>query len=168
MPDRKSLALLALGLVACLAPARSPCPPGRPTRRRARAYVVGEMTVKDLAGYRAYGDKAAPIIRQYGGKFLVRGGQTVPVEGAAPARIVIIEFPSLEQARKFEYSPEYTAIAPMRPEGGGQPAVPRRGNRGAALTVSRHQRPVAAVLQAPSPWHDGAHDPARFLAECAS
>lgn len=110
MPDRKSLVMLIVGIAAGSIGAiawSADTPP-------AKAYVVAEMTVKDLPGYRAYGDRAAPIIQKYGGNFLVRGGQTVSVEGTAPARIVIIEFPSLEQAKRFEYSPEYTAIAPMR------------------------------------------------------
>jgi uncharacterized protein (DUF1330 family) len=110
MIDRRTFALLAAGLIvatACAAAWSADAPP-------AKAYVVGEMTVKDAAGYRAYVDAAAPIIRKYGGTFLVRGGQTVAVEGAPPARIVIIEFASLDAAKRFENSPEYTAIAPMR------------------------------------------------------
>ncbi len=80
----------------------------------AKAYVVGEMVVKDMAGYRAYVDAAAPIIRKYGGTFLVRGGQTLSVEGSTPGRIVIIEFASLEAARRFEESRDYIDIAPLR------------------------------------------------------
>jgi uncharacterized protein (DUF1330 family) len=107
MIDRRLLAILAAGLAVATAAWSADSPP-------AKAYVVGELTVKDMAGYRAYVDAAGPIISRYGGTFLVRGGQTVTVEGTPPARIVIIEFASLEAAKKFENSPEYTAIAPMR------------------------------------------------------
>ena len=80
-----------------------------------KAYVVAEINVKDLDGYRAYTSAAFPIIRKFGGSFLTRGGQTVAVEGAAPAeRVMIIEFASLEQAKAFEYSKDYTDIAPLR------------------------------------------------------
>jgi len=80
-----------------------------------KGYVIAEINVTDLDGYRAYGEKAFPVIQQYGGKFLTRGGATVPVEGPPPAqRVMIIEFESFEQAKKFEYSKEYTAIAPLR------------------------------------------------------
>lgn len=110
MIDRKMFAMLAAGLAigagsTIASSADAPTP---------KAYVVGEMTVKDMAGYRAYVDAAAPIIAKYGGTFVVRGGQTVAVEGAPPARIVIIEFASLDAAKKFETSLEYTAIAPLR------------------------------------------------------
>lgn len=107
MIDRRMSAILVagIGMAAAAWSAETPVP---------KAYVVGEMTVKDTAGYRAYADAAAPIIRKYGGTFVVRGGQTVAVEGTPPARIVIIEFASLEAAKRFEASPEYTAIAPLR------------------------------------------------------
>lgn len=107
MIDRRLLAILAAWLAVATAAWSADSPP-------AKAYVVGELTVKDMAGYRAYVDAAGPIISRYGGTFLVRGGQTVTVQGTPPARIVIIEFASLEAAKKFENSPEYTAIAPMR------------------------------------------------------
>ena len=58
---------------------------------------------------------AFPIIQKYGGKFLTRGGTTIAVEGTPPReRVMIIEFASLDQAKKFEYSKEYTDIAPLR------------------------------------------------------
>jgi uncharacterized protein (DUF1330 family) len=107
MIERRISAILVagIGIAATAWSAEAPVP---------RAYVVGEMTVKDMAGYRAYVDAAAPIIGRYGGTFLVRGGQTVAVEGTPPARIVIIEFASLDAAKKFENSSEYRAIAPLR------------------------------------------------------
>jgi uncharacterized protein (DUF1330 family) len=80
-----------------------------------KGYVIAEINVTDLEGYRGYGEKAFPVIQQYGGKFLTRGGQSIHVEGAPPAeRVMIIEFESFEQAKKFEYSKEYTDIAPLR------------------------------------------------------
>jgi uncharacterized protein (DUF1330 family) len=85
------------------------------TAPKPKGYVVAEINVTDLEGYRAYGEKAFPVIQQYGGKFLTRGGETVHVEGARPAeRVMIIEFESFEQAKEFEYSKEYRDIAPLR------------------------------------------------------
>jgi uncharacterized protein (DUF1330 family) len=105
---RPLIAGLALG--ACAAstlPAGSPPPP--------KAYVVAEIDVKDPEAYREYVAAAFPVIQKYGGRFLTRGGTTIAVEGRPPAqRVMIIEFASLEQARTFEYSKEYTDIAPLR------------------------------------------------------
>jgi uncharacterized protein (DUF1330 family) len=112
MIDRKTLVTLSAGLAigslgATAWSAATPSPP--------KGYVVAEINVKDLDGYRQYGEAAFPVIRKYGGKFLTRGGQTVHVEGPPPAqRVMIIEFDSFDQAKKFEYSKEYTAIAPLR------------------------------------------------------
>lgn len=80
-----------------------------------KAYVVAEIDVTDRDAYREYVAAAFPVIRKYGGKFLTRGGTTVAVEGTPPAeRVMIIEFASLEQAKAFEYSKDYTDIAPLR------------------------------------------------------
>ena len=80
-----------------------------------KAYVVAEIDVKDREAYRDYVAAAFPVIQKYGGRFLTRGGTTVAVEGRPPAeRVMIIEFASLEQAKAFEYSKDYTQIAPLR------------------------------------------------------
>lgn len=105
-------AALAAGLAlgACAAAALSADPPLPP-----KAYVVAEIDVTDLDAYREYVRAAFPVIQKYGGKFLTRGGTTVHVEGRPPAeRVMIIEFASLDRAREFEYSKDYTDIAPLR------------------------------------------------------
>jgi uncharacterized protein (DUF1330 family) len=112
MIERKTLATLAAGLAigACGATAWSAGTPPPP-----KGYVIAEINVKDLEGYRKYGEAAFPIIQKYGGTFLTRGGQTIHVEGAPPAqRVMIIEFDSFDQAKTFEYSREYVDIAPLR------------------------------------------------------
>lgn len=112
MIDRKTLATLlaglAIGSIGATAWSNDAPPPPK-------GYVVAEINVTDLEGYRKYGEAAFPIIQKFGGTFLTRGGQTIHVEGAKPAeRVMIIEFDSFEQAKKFEYSKEYTDIAPLR------------------------------------------------------
>src|SRR5580658_8539808 len=63
----------------------------------------------------AVSPKGYPIAAKFGGKYLVRGGQTLAVEGEPPrGRIVVIEFDSLAAARSFEDSPDYQAITPLR------------------------------------------------------
>lgn len=80
-----------------------------------RAYVIGEVNVTDPETYKTYAAKTSPIVAKFGGIYIARGGQTVPVEGAGPAgRIVVIEFPSLAAAKAFEASAEYLKVAPIR------------------------------------------------------
>ncbi len=79
------------------------------------AYVVVEIEVHDPARYDDYKKLAPPSIAAYGGKYIARGGKTETLEGGwAPKRLVILEFPSLEQAKKWHDSPEYRAARELR------------------------------------------------------
>jgi uncharacterized protein (DUF1330 family) len=54
-------------------------------------------------------------IAAYGGKFIVRGGSVEGKEGGwNPSRLVVVEFSSMEQARKFYDSPEYAPALAIR------------------------------------------------------
>ena len=80
-----------------------------------RAYIVAEVDVHDTAAYKAYAQRAAQIVTQYGGHYIVRGGTSESIEGAKPAnRIAIIEFPSLDALNRFESSPEYRGVVDIR------------------------------------------------------
>lgn len=50
------------------------------------------------------------------GEFLVHGATPEAVEGEWPGNIVIIRFPSMEQARSWYESPGYQDILPLRTE----------------------------------------------------
>ena len=72
------------------------------------AYVIAEVEVTDPAAYDEYRKLVPPTIARYGGKFLVRGGATETKEGGwQPKRLVVLEFASMDQARKWYHSPEY-------------------------------------------------------------
>ncbi len=81
-----------------------------------KGYLIAEAKVTDAAAYAGYKPLAAAAIAQYGGRYLVRGGEITQLEGqwtGAP-RLVIVEFDSVEQARKFYDSPEYRAAREAR------------------------------------------------------
>jgi uncharacterized protein (DUF1330 family) len=79
------------------------------------AYVIFRIKIKDQEKLKSYQQVAPSIIDKFGGKLLVRGGETVSLEGAAEnRRIVIIEFSSLNDANSFYYSPEYTQAIELR------------------------------------------------------
>ncbi len=72
------------------------------------AYVVVDIKVLDPAGFEEYKKYGPPAVAAYGGKYLARGGKTETLEGSwAPERLVILEFPSVEQAKRWLESPEY-------------------------------------------------------------
>ena len=79
-----------------------------------KAYVVARVTVTDPEAYAEYVKGASQAIRQYGGRPLARGGAFEPLEGEARARNVILEFESLEQAKRYYHSPEYQAAKAKR------------------------------------------------------
>jgi uncharacterized protein (DUF1330 family) len=79
------------------------------------AYVVVEIEVTDPVGYEEYKKLAPPTIAQYGGKYLARGGTTETLEGDwSPKRLVILEFPTFDQAKKWHQSPEYADAKQLR------------------------------------------------------
>ena len=80
-----------------------------------KGYVIAEITVTDPEAYKQYATGVPAILAKFGGKYLVRGGKALTVEGSPPSgRIVVIEFNSLAAAQSFEESPEYQALAPLR------------------------------------------------------
>ena len=79
------------------------------------AYVIGEFEVTDPATYEDYRKQVLPVVTKYGGRFVVRGGKVEPLEGGwAPKRVVTVEFPSMEQARKWYQSAEYAPLIELR------------------------------------------------------
>jgi uncharacterized protein (DUF1330 family) len=79
------------------------------------AYVFGEIEVTDPAVYEDYRKQVLAVVTKYGGKFVVRGGRIEPLEGGwAPRRMVVVEFPSMEQAQKWYRSPEYAPLIELR------------------------------------------------------
>ncbi len=82
----------------------------------AAGYLVVEAKVSNPVAYENYKKLAEVAIRQYGGKFLVRGGKTEVLEGdwSVPERMVIVAFESVEQAKKFYDTPEYLAAREAR------------------------------------------------------
>ena len=81
------------------------------------AYIVVEVDVKDPERYADYRTMVPASLEAYGGKFLVRGGAVEKLEGDwEPARFVVIEFGSVEQAKRWWDSDEYRQARNLRQE----------------------------------------------------
>ena len=79
------------------------------------ALVIVEIEVRDPKAYENYKSLVPASVEAYGGRFLARGGATESLEGDwAPERIVVLEFPSLERARQWWASPEYSDAKAIR------------------------------------------------------
>lgn len=72
------------------------------------AYMLVRVDVTDPDQYRHYTDRAPAAIAKFGGRYLARGGRTVTLEGdTEDRRVVVVEFPSLDQAEACYNSAEY-------------------------------------------------------------
>ena len=79
------------------------------------AYVVVEIVVNNPEGYEEYKKLAPPPIATYGGKYIARGGSAENLEGDwEPNRIVILEFESVDKAKKWLDSEEYREAKSLR------------------------------------------------------
>ena len=79
------------------------------------AYVVVDVEVTNPDAYEEYRRLAGASVEQHGGRYVARGGQTAVFEGGwSPRRLVILEFPSLDQARRWYESEEYDAAKRVR------------------------------------------------------
>ena len=79
-------------------------------------YFMGMVHgVNDEAAFGAYQKVAEPTIEQYGGKMVWFSQDVKAADGDwAPMAMVLFEFESGEQARKWYNSPEYQAVIGQR------------------------------------------------------
>jgi uncharacterized protein (DUF1330 family) len=81
------------------------------------AYFIVDVDVKNAKAYESYKHSAAASIAQYGGRYLVRGETHEVLEGEwHPTRLVVLEFPSVDAAKRWYTSPEYADVKPIRLE----------------------------------------------------
>lgn len=79
------------------------------------AYVIVNITVRDPVRYEEYKRLASPTVSAYGGRYVARGGAVDVREGEwSPSRLVILEFPTVGQARAWWDSPEYAPAKAVR------------------------------------------------------
>jgi len=79
------------------------------------AYAIVNIEVTDPKGYEEYRSRSLATVQKFGGRFLVRGGAHELKEGNwQPKRMVLLEFPDMDTARRWYHSPDYQAIIPYR------------------------------------------------------
>lgn len=79
------------------------------------AYVIVNIEVTDPVQYETYKRMAARTVAAHGGRYLVRGGTVEQLEGTwVPRRVVILEFPSMVQARTWWSSEDYRPARELR------------------------------------------------------
>jgi uncharacterized protein (DUF1330 family) len=79
------------------------------------AYVIANVDVQDPALFEQYRKQVPVTLARHGGKYLVRGGQHETLEGGwTPSRLVVLEFPTIDQARRWYDCEEYREPKALR------------------------------------------------------
>jgi uncharacterized protein (DUF1330 family) len=79
------------------------------------AYLIVETDIHDAEQYEKYKAASPGAVAAGGGRFVVRGGELAVLEGDwTPKRLVVLEFPDLEAAKRFYESPEYQEAKKLR------------------------------------------------------
>ena len=79
------------------------------------AYLIARIDVHDMEQYKKYMAVSPGCIERYGGKFIVRGGEKITMEGPEETnRVVVIEFADYQTAQDCYNSPEYQEAIQLR------------------------------------------------------
>lgn len=83
------------------------------------AFVIGQMQIHCHDWKEEYFAKIPQVVSDNKGKFLVRGGDPVHLEGdnQLPDAAFVIEFPDRDHARAFWNSDEFQSLAVLRRSG---------------------------------------------------
>ena len=77
------------------------------------AYVIADVNVTNPELFKKYSEQVPVTVEQYGGKYLIRGGEVEKAEGDwRPTRVVVIEFENMSMLQKWYSSHEYSG--PLR------------------------------------------------------
>ena len=80
------------------------------------AYLLVDTAIKNVENYEEYKKLALPIVKKFGGEYLVRGGKMDIIQDELwyPTRMVIIKFPNYKNAKNFLDSSEYAPVKEIR------------------------------------------------------
>ena len=82
-----------------------------------KGYIIGQITITNPKKYQRYASETEKIIKKFGGRYLIRGGNQIISEGNPQGnRDVVVEFETLEKAKEFYESEEYAKIIDIRKE----------------------------------------------------
>ena len=69
-----------------------------------KGYLLGQITISDKSQYKKYDAKIGDVIKEFGGKYLVKGGLRMVKEGNPSfQRDLLVEFKDIETAKLFSH-----------------------------------------------------------------
>jgi uncharacterized protein (DUF1330 family) len=79
------------------------------------AYFIADVfDISNASEFNTYAAGVPATVKQYGGRYIVRGGTAETLEGPPPTRIVVTAFDSAADAKRWYSSPEYSALRQIR------------------------------------------------------
>jgi uncharacterized protein (DUF1330 family) len=80
------------------------------------ALLIVDTAIHDAEAYEEYKAKVVPLVERFGGIYLARGGRMEVLEDElwSPTRIVVLQFPTFEDAVGFTNSDEYAPVRALR------------------------------------------------------
>ena len=83
-----------------------------------KGYLLGQITISDKSQYKKYDAKIGDVIKEFGGKYLVKGGLRMVKEGNPSfQRDVLVEFKDIKTAQRFCASQRFKEISKFREAG---------------------------------------------------
>ena len=78
-------------------------------------YIIAHVEVTNPTQYEVYKKWSSAAMQATGAEVCVRGGKVEVLEGDwSPSRVVMLKFPTFEQAKAFYDSPEYLTAREAR------------------------------------------------------
>lgn len=79
------------------------------------AYLIFDIEIHDLIVFQTYVAEIPVFVKKHSGRYVVLGGEVESIEGNwEPKRLVVIEFPSKENAQKFLNDPDAHPVFAIR------------------------------------------------------
>ena len=80
-----------------------------------KAYLILDFTIHDLDKFYEYINKIPEFIKKHSGRYIVQGEVPTVMEGDwSPERVVVLEFPSRDNANHFLEDPEAQSLFAIR------------------------------------------------------
>ena len=80
-----------------------------------QAYVLGGHIMRDMERFKPYAEAVPDVVKSFNGRFLARGGKVTALAGEfVPERVVLIEFPTADDALGFYISDRYAPLLKIR------------------------------------------------------
>ncbi len=93
-------------------------------------FIIAQVDIHDRAEYDQYQDGFLDIFARFAGELLVVSDHPRVLEGEwSHTRLVLLRFPSEEEARRWYESPEYQALAQHRYRGATATVILAKGLR---------------------------------------